>query len=349
MDRSSKNDLLFQKERKVNFIFKVRHYLHLYFRRHFNYSFIGDNIQLEKNYWIKGYQTNIDTKKWEIENGIPLGLYNGSLKAPLAQRVHIAGLNEYCFALTEKGRESEQKKVVDFLLDHLKQDSSKKPAVEYAYWETYKDNTLNEYYVHGMGQGQILSMLTRYALFISKESNANVIEFLIKISNSYLIPFNDNHGFVKIEGSSVIFEEYPKNQDVTSHVLNGWMYSLIGLYDYLSFAKKIKIKDDLLHEKETLFDRSIKTLANKLPLYNMGYWSLYNLPKSTKNICSIHYQEQHIVLLQTLFFLSKEEIFKIYSDKFKKQYHSVFCRILSFFIKVFITNIWKYKRIYKRV
>lgn len=330
----------------MNILFKLKHYLSLYFRSSQNYAFIQGNGELSKHYWIKGYASNIDTKKWEIEDGIPLGLYNGKLKAPLVQRVHIAGLCEYCFALTEKGRETEQKKVVNFLLEYLGQEQLAQD-IAYAYWKTYKDNTLSEYYVHGMGQGQLLSMLTRYSLFVSKEASTALNVMLIKISNSYLVPFEDPHGFVNKIGDAIIFEEYPKTQDLTSHVLNGWMYSLIGLHDYLAYAKKMNLEDVFFDKKQGLFRSSVESLVKKLPSYDIGYWSLYNLPKSTKNICSIHYQEQHIVLLAAMYALTNERLFKQYGDKFKKQYSRILNRVLSLFVKVFIANLWKYKRVYK--
>ncbi|MCB0284878.1 MAG: hypothetical protein KDF60_20025 [Calditrichaeota bacterium] len=234
---------------------------------------------------------------------------------------------------------------MDFLIRNLEEDQIQSKQLSYSYWKTYRNGKSgNDHYVHGMGQGQMLSLLTRYNLFYSEK---DITDIIIKIADSYLVPFDHKHGFVNVCDEATVFEEYPKDQKLTAHVLNGWMYATLGLYDYLEFAKKERVRDGNIEEKQRLYEQSLNTLKAKLKLYNIGFWSLYNLPKSYKNISSIHYQEQHIVLLEALYAITKEEIFNVYGKKFKKQYANMAFRIVAVFVKVFIANLWKYKRLYK--
>ncbi|WP_190810433.1 D-glucuronyl C5-epimerase family protein [Flagellimonas sp. S3867] len=328
----------------MNLLFKIKHYLLLYFNRKLNYE-VHNSKDFGIKYWVSGYSKNIETGKWDVENGIPLGLYTKKLKAPLAQRVHVSGLCEYCFALIEQGKKEKVKTVVDFLEVNITTGTILKSNLAYSYWKTYNENSSKEYYVHGMGQGQILSLLTRYSL---NYKNENLPDLILKVSNSYLVDFINKNGFVYVDREHIFLEEYPKSQNLMKHVLNGWIYSILGLYDYLKYVELTGISDPAIEKKRDIYNRTLKTLAIKLKEYDLGFWSLYNLPKSYKNICSIHYQEQHIALLEALYLLTQDEVFKRYSQKFKKQYRNTLFRIYSLFIKVFISNILKYKRIYRR-
>ena len=309
-----------------------------------NYG-VHKSEKIELNYWVCGYRKNIESGKWQIENGIPLGLYTRQLNAPLAQRVHISGLCEYCFALIERNEVDKTDRVVDFLSTNLVRDYIEQDNIPYAYWKTYHDKSLENYYVHGMGQGQLLSLLTRMYLY---GGQTELHTLILEVSNSYLVDFQHKNGFVIDEKEVVFLEEYPRSQNLMKHVLNGWIYSALGLSDYISYMEITGYEDKFLNDKKRILKCTIATLETKLPEYNLGFWSLYNLPKSYKNICSIHYQEQHVVLLHALFLVSGNSVFEEYSTKFKAQYRNIFFRFYSLVIKVFIANILKYKRIYKK-
>ena len=68
---------------------------------------------------------------------------------------------------------------------------------------------------------------------------------------------------IKIFGLKNIYENEP------THILNGFIWALWGIYDYwlLSSDKNIKI----------LFDKYCDTLSNNIDRYDIGYWSLYEL------------------------------------------------------------------------
>ena len=105
----------------MNFFFKIKHYAFLYFKfsKAYNCISLSKQESPNKHYWLTGYSSNITNKKWQIENGIPLGLYNKSWKGGLHKRTHICALCEYFFALDELGKNHKQSQIVEFILNNL--------------------------------------------------------------------------------------------------------------------------------------------------------------------------------------------------------------------------------------
>jgi hypothetical protein len=193
-----------------------------------------------------------------------------------------------------------------------------------------------------MGQGQLLSLLVRY---YQNSKDPMALEVMIKISNSYLLEFEEPNGFVNRHGNRVVFEEYPKRQDLNPHVLNGWVLSTIGLSAYVSTFDE---QTDLLYaRKKELLELTIATLKNEVNRYDLHFWSCYNQPRSVLNIASVHYHMQHIAFLNTIGFITNEEVFKRTAKKFSRQFYNPLFRVFAFFSKVFISNGLKYGRIYK--
>ena len=325
----------------MNIYFKIKHYLAPYLLLKPSYSFNVRSQGFNSNYWVKGYAQNIVNKKWDIEDGIPLGLYTKNLSFGLEKRVHISGLCEYCFANKELGNEDKNNVIIDFIYNNINHDKDTKLNVTYSFWKTFTDPENNIYFVHGMGQGQILSLLSRHWI---ETKDPRFLELLISVSNSYLVSFGHKNGFVNLE-SGTFFEEYPSRQDTDSKVFNGWMLSLIGLHDYLSVVSVDE--DGFFDEKMKLYKDSLRTLISNLKNYNLHYWTTYCQPRSILNICSIHYHMQHISFLSALYHISKEEEFRRFEKKLLIQFYNPLFRILSLISKLLISNIFKYGRLYK--
>lgn len=65
----------------------------------------------------------------------------------------------------------------------------------------------------------------------------------------------------------VWYEEYP-NQKKPSHVLNGHMWALFGIWDYFRVTKDVTAK--------RMFEDGMLALTKELPKYDLGYWSVYS-------------------------------------------------------------------------
>ncbi len=82
-------------------------------------------------------------------------------------------------------------------------------------------------------------------------------------------------------------EEYPGSR--MTMVLNGWIFSLMGLHDITYVSSSQAVRDAL--------DETVATIARALPQYDCGYWSMYDLGGT---IASPFYHRLHIAQLQAL-------------------------------------------------
>ncbi|KAI6196633.1 Heparosan-N-sulfate-glucuronate 5-epimerase [Aphelenchoides besseyi] len=107
------------------------------------------------------------------------------------------------------------------------------------------------------------------------------------------------------------YEEYPTSP--SSLVLNGFMYSLIGLYD----LSQVHFKDS--EKAKHLFDTGIESLKVLLPLYDTGSGSIYDLKhvtmKSPPNLARGDYHDTHIYLLRLFHVITGHKMFKDFSDR----------------------------------
>lgn len=89
-----------------------------------------------------------------------------------------------------------------------------------------------------------------------------------------------------------------------SSILNGWIFSLFGLYDFwLAF-------DD--HSAWDIFWHSLNTLKRHLHNYDNGYWSYYDL---RGHLASPFYHDLHINQLTALFMVDKDPIIAEQRDR----------------------------------
>jgi hypothetical protein len=86
-----------------------------------------------------------------------------------------------------------------------------------------------------------------------------------------------------------ILEEAPS--DPASHVLNGWMSALWGLWDV-----QLGLGDPRAH---TTFETSVACLRACLPSYDIGWWTLYSLyPHALKDLAKPIYHRFHVTQLE---------------------------------------------------
>ena len=114
------------------------------------------------------------------------------------------------------------------------------------------------------------------------------------------------------------YEEYTAK--VPTLVLNGMIFSLCGVYDFVRVFPNNKLA-------KKIFDDGIETLKNILPEYDLNYWSKYNLCEANFypkiDPATVGYQRLHITQLKMLYKLTGEKIFNNYAQMFKKQINTL--------------------------
>lgn len=165
-------------------------------------------------------------------------------------------------------------------------------------WITFDyECTSNPY--SSMAQGEGISLLLR----AYKETNDK--KYLIKSKKAFNHMKKDiyKNGCTLYDGKEIILKEFPEKPTV----LNGWIFSLFGLFDYYIVTKDNDVKSFL--------ETSIESLVNLISKFDIGYWSKYDLDKK---IASPFYHRLHVELLKVLCDLTGKKIFLDYSKKFSR-------------------------------
>lgn len=186
-------------------------------------------------------------------------------------------------------------------------------------WE-YREGLKNPWY-SGLSQGNGLSVMVRAYQLTKDEKYLQAAKqayhsLITEISEGGTM-FTDSAGNIWIEEGIL---------DPPTHILNGFIWALWGIYDYYLFTKDENIK--------RVFDRYVKTLKENLPKYDVGIWSLYELvPTRIKMIASRFYHGLHVSQLLVMYKLTNDEYFLKYHKKWDGYQKNIIYR--------FIALIWK--------
>jgi len=174
-----------------------------------------------------------------------------------------------------------------------------------------------------LAQGQGISVLVR-AYSLTK--NEKYLAVAAKAFKSFEHGIDEPGGVTYVDKDGYTwFEELIF--DPPTHVLNGFIWALWGVYDYYLATKNEKAL--------RLFREGVRTLEDNIAKYDIGFWSVYHLiPTKLKMIVSTYYQRLHIVQLEAMYCLTGKEVFKDYADKWKEYYSKWHYRCLAVFCKV---------------
>jgi len=181
-------------------------------------------------------------------------------------------------------------------------------------------------WISAMAQGLVVSVLIRAS---QMTGNRNFLDIAEKAVNVFDVPVIEGGVMSTFPDGGIVFEEYPTGS--TNCVLNGFIFSILGLYDLFVFTKNKKA--------EKLFNQSKKSLKDNIKRYDTGYWSKYDL-RSDKRLASIHYHIIHIRLLDILYRITYDVYFIKLRNKWNGYYRSIFCRI-KFIFKKFLQKVFR--------
>lgn len=180
-------------------------------------------------------------------------------------------------------------------------------------WENFKQVYPDHPY-GAMCQGEAASLLVRAYVQTKKQDYLDhardALYFMIRPVTKGGTLLEDNDNLILLE-----FTHKPA-------VLNGWVFALFGLYDYLL------IKED--KELKQKYENTLNTLAIVLPKFNCRFWSMYDLDG---HIASPFYHKLHIAQMEALYLISQDNIFNNLRDKWISDQRNPLKRILAFCIK----------------
>ncbi|MDQ7054381.1 MAG: D-glucuronyl C5-epimerase family protein [candidate division KSB1 bacterium] len=175
-------------------------------------------------------------------------------------------------------------------------------------------------WISAMAQGEAISLLLRIHEITGDDRILPIVE---KAVIPFLREVKDGGVLSHFPDGSPIFEEFPT--DPPSQVLNGHIFSLIGLFDYLKFFPDERIQD--------LWSQAINGLKRNLHRYDLGHWTLYDL-HPTHRLASPMYLLVHVRLLMILSDMTGSAFFAEKADKWRNYLSSSWCRTRWFIGKV---------------
>lgn len=175
---------------------------------------------------------------------------------------------------------------------------AKDVVLRIADWFLQKENARYEYnfdwqdlkapWISCMAQGEAASVLVR-AFIITNDSaylnhaRKSLAPFFVDIAQGGVRSY--------LPDNSVFLEEYPSQKP--GHVLNGFLYSIIGLKEYCDISKD----EDAL----SLFNELANSLSCNIYLWSASSWSLYEVRECSKkiaNYCTPSYHNLQISQLK---------------------------------------------------
>ncbi len=258
------------------------------------------------------------------KNGIPMLDYQGVIGLqynPIA--IAQWGLGNYNLWYDLKSEINYKKFILcaDWLINNLEMNShGYKVWMHHFDWE-YRDLLQSPWY-SGLAQGQGISVLIRAYEHTKKDKYLHAINDAIQV----FMKSTDEGGVNYFdENNNNWIEEYIVHPP--THILNGFIWGLWGIYDYLLVFNDQKIKN--------LYDKYIHTLLVELHSYDTGYWSLYeHSGTNLKMIASLFYHKLHIVQLRIMYSLTGEIIFDKTADKWSSYLGGYINRKRAFLNKI---------------
>lgn len=158
------------------------------------------------------------------------------------------------------------------------------------------DVTLSPGWHSAMAQGQAMSLLTRAYLYTKDQS---YLKAALRATKLFKIKSKDNGVLTVLWNQYPWYEEYPTTPPLL--VLNGFIYSLIGLYDL-----KLTAGSEQGSEAAELFDQGMRSLRVMLPLFDAGSGTFYDLRHITMHVePNLARWDYHTLHVSQLYFLSK--------------------------------------------
>jgi heparosan-N-sulfate-glucuronate 5-epimerase len=244
-------------------------------------------------------------------NGIPMLDYRGAIGLqynPIAiAQWGLANYNQCC-STHEEVRAEKAIRAADWLCSNLQQNPQGCWVWNHHFnWE-YRE-TLRAPWYSGLAQGQGISLLLRAHSYSGQEKYREATErAFVALTRSISeggVLFEDSQGDLWIEEYIV---------DPPTHILNGFIWALWGVFDLWRARADATAK--------TILDRGVQTLRLNLRRYDTGYWSLYEQSGTRlKMLASPFYHRLHIVQLRVMAHLTGESEFAKVADRWESYAH----------------------------
>jgi hypothetical protein len=241
------------------------------------------------------------------DGGIPLLDYRGRIGRqynPIAIAHHgLARFNRWC-ECGDGGDRTAWLATSRWLAANLQSNAHGVPVWFHHFDWPYRQ-VLEAPWYSGLAQGCGVSMLIRAANETRDNTFADAAH---RAFQSLELPVSRGGVLVTDTRGDVWIEEYLV--DPPSHILNGFIWALWGVYDYMQWSH--------LRRAAALWDACLRTLEARIGDFDTGWWSLYEAPTDGhRMLASFYYHRLHAVQLRVLHDLTGRETFAVRAAMFE--------------------------------
>jgi len=240
-----------------------------------------------------------------VNYGYVEGVYIGEKRSPVAVSQKAMSYYENY----EEGNQSQKQlflNCADWLVNNSTPNGNY-TILEYKFpWPLYN---MTSPWRSGMAQGIALHVLIRAHNITGDD------KYLVsakKLLNSFFYEVDEGGVTYKSSNDGWWYEEYADEGGKVSRVLNGMMFAMLGIYDYYNYTGDPDAK--------YLFDQGVIALKKNLPVYDDDGYSYYDILGRP----AAKYHKIHIALLESLYDITHEEIFKTYHDRWASYREPIF-------------------------
>ncbi len=255
------------------------------------------------------------------ENGVIILDYHGNVGK---QKYHIA-IAQYGLACYNRWKETGDKIWFEKFMNQVKWHEENIKQNEKGIWLWYADfdwdyhGTLKAPWASGLAQGAGMSLISRA---YKETGNKKYLQLCERVFKSMITSIEDGGVMNKISDGVWIEETLSP----ACHILNGFMWALMGVWDYYLITRDETVK--------LWFNKFIETLDKNLNKFDTGFWSLYELSDTKmKMLASYFYHSLHIVQLKILYNISNNRNFLRYAKKWEKYRNNLLYRKMAFIYK----------------
>ena len=239
------------------------------------------------------------------EQGTPMLDYHGAVGLqynPIAiAQYGLGNYNLFC-RTGDPERHCKFLAMADWLVANLERNSAGQWVWNHHFEWEYRTPLKAPWY-SALAQGQGISLLVRAHQEMDNpaylDGAQRAYETFLKVADEGGVTYVDGDGYTWFEEAIV---------DPPTHILNGFLWASWGVYDYF-----LHTRDE---EAGRIFDEAVRTLRDKLPRFDVGFWSLYEHSGTwMKMLASPFYHSLHIVQLRVMHRLTEELVFARYADR----------------------------------
>jgi len=176
-------------------------------------------------------------------------------------------------------------------------------------------------WISSMAQAQAASVMLRAHQMEKRQAPADLARMALA---SLLVPAGQPGGVRHVDADGdVWFEEYVT--DPPPHVLNGFIFSLFGLLDYLRVSPERPLRE--------AWEQGVRTLERKLSFFDTGFWSRYDLVRDC--VASKFYHANiHIPLLVAVYGATGNDVFLERARRWEGYLANPICRVRARYYKL---------------